>query len=641
MNRAAPLQFAADEQAPGTLPRRWPTRPPCRRLRPSSPSSPTPWTTNLRRLLQEPSLVRAALNAQLRLRSIAGLPLSTRLIGRARIYGGCRIVLGERVFILGGTVPVEIAALGTGRIEIGEGTSINYGASLAAYELVSIGRMCRIGQYAIINDNDFHDIEDKQKLPPSKPVVIEDGAGLAPASLSRRVHRPRCRRRVRGHTRHSTAMRCRRYAGARRTLVLNAVLRVSRRSRSWYRPSTGEHARRPPRPPTRARRRRTVRSHRLGGRLKRRYIPGCCPSSKSTAPHGTAQPKNTGPAAARNRAINAASGDVLLFLDDDVVPEPGLIARHVNVHREHAGAVVIGPMLAPSSGLSPWLRWEAVMLMKQYTAMSAGEYRASARQFYTANASVRRQHVLRAGGFDERLRRAEDVELAYRLTGAGLNFYFVPDAAVLHEPDRTFASWLRVGYEYGRQDVVMTQSCGHTDILPRAYREWPERNALESPLHPPLRGPSAAPAGCDQVSADALAAHRSLAPETVQMPWSCSAPFNMHYWQGVADASGPGANVWEPLKGDRAASRLSLADLPSPRRTSLLDRTNVRKQAGLVLADPGATSKTPHVASVRATPGHDVWRVVQPAQPGSNKPTVGGPGLVAVFEVRRNRRRPG
>src|SRR5580700_5318099 len=146
--------------------------------RAASAEQPAPsrtWTQNIARLFREPSLLVAAANAQLRLRHVHVLPLTTRLIGHARIWGGSRIKFGERVLILGGTVPVEIAALGSGHIEIGEGTSINYGASLAAYELVQIGRMCRIGQYVIINDNDFHDIEDKQALPPSKPVVLEDG----------------------------------------------------------------------------------------------------------------------------------------------------------------------------------------------------------------------------------------------------------------------------------------------------------------------------------------------------------------------------------------------------------------------------------------------------------------------------------
>src|SRR5947209_498379 len=40
-----------------------------------------------------------------------------------------------------------------------------------------------------------------------------------------------------------------------------------------------------------------------------------------------------GPAAARNAAIAAATGEVLLFLDDDVVPQDGLFERHLAVHR--------------------------------------------------------------------------------------------------------------------------------------------------------------------------------------------------------------------------------------------------------------------------------------------------------------------
>jgi glycosyltransferase involved in cell wall biosynthesis len=255
--------------------------------------------------------------------------------------------------------------------------------------------------------------------------------------------------------------------------------------------------------------------------------------------------ENVGPAAARNLAIRAAKGDVLLFLDDDVVPDSGLIRRHLEIHRERPDAVVMGPMLAPAKGLSAWLRWEAEMLQKQYNAMAAGTYRATARQFYTANASVRRQHVLAAGGFDERLRRAEDVELAYRLSQAGLGFHFLRSASVLHEPDRSFDSWLRVGYEYGRQDVVMTRSCGHTDVLARAYREWPERNAISRLFIRSCVGHRLRLRVATGLLRALVSAH-SPAPAKLQMLF-CSGLFNLHYWQGIADESGLGTAVWRPL----------------------------------------------------------------------------------------------
>jgi acetyltransferase-like isoleucine patch superfamily enzyme len=130
------------------------------------------------RFRANPGQLWAVLNARARLRSVPNLPLSVRLHGRARIVGGRQIRLGERVHMLGTTVPIELGALGRGRIEIGDGTFINYGVSIAAWDHVSIGQDCLIGQYTIINDNDFHDVEDKLCLPPSASVVIEDRVWL-------------------------------------------------------------------------------------------------------------------------------------------------------------------------------------------------------------------------------------------------------------------------------------------------------------------------------------------------------------------------------------------------------------------------------------------------------------------------------
>ena len=79
-------------------------------------------------------------------------------------------------------------------------------------------------------------------------------------------------------------------------------------------------------------------------------------------------------------------GPLVLFLDDDVVPAPDLVSTHV---RHHHGldddVVVVGPMRTPDDlALSPWVQWEQRMLYKQYDAMLRGDWKATARQFYTA-----------------------------------------------------------------------------------------------------------------------------------------------------------------------------------------------------------------------------------------------------------------
>ncbi len=138
---------------------------------------------------------------------------------------------------------------------------------------------------------------------------------------------------------------------------------------------------------------------------------------------------NQGPAQARNQGVASAVGSIILFIDDDVVPAPQLITEHLSMHQNYGDQlVVIGPMLSPPRfQMAPWVAWEQDQLAKQYGDMQAGQWQPTARQFYTGNSSVARHHVIEAGGFDPAFRRAEDVELAYRLKDRGLRFVFLDD----------------------------------------------------------------------------------------------------------------------------------------------------------------------------------------------------------------------
>ncbi len=278
---------------------------------------------------------------------------------------------------------------------------------------------------------------------------------------------------------------------------------------------------------------------------------------------------NRGPAAARNAAIAAATGDVLLFLDDDVVPTIPLIAEHLDRHRREERVAVIGPMVAPPSVRLPaWLRWEALTLEKQYRDMERGRWKPTPRQFFTANASVRRQLALAVGGFDERFTRGEDVEFAYRLAAQGVAFRFAPGAVVHHEPDRTFASWLRVPYEYGKHSPLFRNGGAPYYLL--MMHEDRRRNVLSRVLarmtvgHRRLQHAVTALFGW--FVQDPALDHLARAKLAV-----CSALFNLLFWQGVADGTGLGARVWEAREAaarDGAArltvTRSGTAKLPQP-----------------------------------------------------------------------------
>jgi acetyltransferase-like isoleucine patch superfamily enzyme len=128
----------------------------------------------LLKVVRSPRLATSLLNAQLRIRGRASVPLSVRLRGRIRIAGGGHVVLGDGVILIGNVVPVEFVAHHGARIVVGDHTFINYGSSISAHELVTIGHHCLLGHYTFITDNNEHDIRRHNVLPPSKPIVIED-----------------------------------------------------------------------------------------------------------------------------------------------------------------------------------------------------------------------------------------------------------------------------------------------------------------------------------------------------------------------------------------------------------------------------------------------------------------------------------
>jgi GT2 family glycosyltransferase len=258
---------------------------------------------------------------------------------------------------------------------------------------------------------------------------------------------------------------------------------------------------------------------------------------------------NQGPGAARNAAIRAAVGEIVVFIDDDVVPDSGLIEAHLGT-QAHGPAVAIGPMLPPLDDVRQpvWSAWELRMLRKQYESMLTGRWAPTPRQFYTANASVPREALLRAGLFDVSFLRAEDMELAYRLQDAGLPFRFVPDAKVVHDTPRSLTSWLRLGADYGRYDVEISRQRHREQIVPMMVSEY------RSDRHPVLRaaarltaGRAAPMLGVRAAGPLVIRGAAMLGIERVSFA-ACSVVFNLQYWDAVCRSLGRDA-WWAAVDG--------------------------------------------------------------------------------------------
>ena len=127
--------------------------------------------------------------------------------------------------------------------------------------------------------------------------------------------------------------------------------------------------------------------------------------------NGTAQ----GPARARNRGAEAVDSEVIAFVDADVIVHPGTRAR-IAAHFRSAPdlAAVFGSYDDSPAARSVVGRYRNLLhhFVHQHAAAEAGT-------FWTGLGAVRRDALLRLGGFDPAWQAIEDVEFGVRLRRAG------------------------------------------------------------------------------------------------------------------------------------------------------------------------------------------------------------------------------
>ncbi|MEZ4714211.1 MAG: glycosyltransferase family 2 protein [Caldilineaceae bacterium] len=262
--------------------------------------------------------------------------------------------------------------------------------------------------------------------------------------------------------------------------------------------------------------------------------------------------ENQGPAAARNHGVSVATGELVLFMDDDIVPVPMFVAEHVASYEKHGPTTsVLGPMLTPTDfQMAPWVFWEQQMLYKQYSDMNSGRWEPTARQFYTGNASVARHLILAAGGFDESVNRAEDVDLAYRMVDQGVKFIFNPSAIGYHYAHRAFTSWMRTPYLYGRYDVVFARDKGQSWLLEDVAWEFHRRHRLVQML-------ARFCISRKMLYAIVIGTMQRIASlsTSLQMPqisqYAYSGIFNLCHYQGIADELGDRQQFLQLMRSPR------------------------------------------------------------------------------------------
>ena len=185
--------------------------------------------------------------------------------------------------------------------------------------------------------------------------------------------------------------------------------------------------------------------------------------------------RNRGPAAARNHGARASGGEVLVFVDADVVPAPGAADRLVRLLEERPEiAAVFGSYDANPRAGGVVSRYRNLL---HHFVHQRGN--PEAETFWAGCGAIRRTAFEAVGGFDERRfprSSIEDIDLGYRLRRAGHRIVLDPTIQATHLKRWTLASvvwtdvtrraipWARLVMEEGR-------SLDHLNL------EWSQRAA--------------------------------------------------------------------------------------------------------------------------------------------------------------------
>jgi GT2 family glycosyltransferase len=164
-----------------------------------------------------------------------------------------------------------------------------------------------------------------------------------------------------------------------------------------------------------------------------------------------------GPAVARNVGAKIAQGEILVFTDDDCLPEPQWLAALAAVYQDNRAAVAVGGKVK-NVDAGHWLR--------HYYHIQAERRQhpnGSPRFLDTANASFRRAVFAQVGGFQERFHvpAAEDVEMGYRLAAAGYSLHFTPQAVVWHQGRTSLRGFFLQSWRRGLGQAMLMSEYPH------------------------------------------------------------------------------------------------------------------------------------------------------------------------------------
>jgi glycosyltransferase involved in cell wall biosynthesis len=146
---------------------------------------------------------------------------------------------------------------------------------------------------------------------------------------------------------------------------------------------------------------------------------------------------NRGAGPARNAGYRLATGEIVLFMDDDILPPPALLQQHVDSHRKQPGSVIFGncPVIQPS----PPTSMSRYVQKLWYSSLKPNSPEFLPWTACSGNLSIMKNDFAGWKDFYTEIAGGDDAELATRLTRSNIPQLLATRISAPQDQDLTIA----------------------------------------------------------------------------------------------------------------------------------------------------------------------------------------------------------